>query len=216
MINYTDQRMLEVYMRREKGLLIVLSGPSGVGKGTVCGALRTQDTHIQYSVSATTRKPRKGEQDGISYFFKSKEEFKRMISEKELLEYAQYVDNYYGTPRNYVEETLAKGHDVILEIEVQGALQVKETFPEGVFIFLMPPSIKELRARIEGRGTESKDLIDSRMTIAKDEIDLMDKYDYVVENDQVESAVERIKSIVTAENCRKERLIHLYKELVEE
>ncbi|WP_280769044.1 guanylate kinase [Salipaludibacillus daqingensis] len=203
-------------MRREKGLLIVLSGPSGVGKGTVCGALRKHDTHIQYSVSATTRKPRQGEEDGVSYFFKSKEEFERMIRENELLEYAKYVDNYYGTPRNYVEDTLAKGHDVILEIEVQGALQVKESFPEGVFIFLMPPSIKELRNRIEGRGTESQDLIDSRMTIAKDEIDLMDKYDYVVENDQVEYAVERIKSIVTAENCKKERLIHLYKELVEE
>ncbi|WP_416151005.1 guanylate kinase [Salipaludibacillus sp. HK11] len=203
-------------MKREKGLLIVLSGPSGVGKGTVCGALRKHDTHIQYSVSATTRLPRKGEQDGLSYFFKSKEEFERMIRENELLEYAQYVDNFYGTPRNYVEDTLAIGHDVILEIEVQGALQVKKTFPEAVFIFLMPPSIKELRNRIEGRGTESKDLIDSRMTIAKDEIDLMDKYDYVVENDEVELAVERIKSIVTAENCKKERLIHLYKQLVEE
>ncbi|MCR6111182.1 guanylate kinase [Bacillus sp. A301a_S52] len=203
-------------MKREKGLLIVLSGPSGVGKGTVCGALRKHDTHIRYSVSATTRKSRKGEIEGINYFFKEKQEFERMIAENELLEYAQYVDNYYGTPRQYVEETIAAGHDVILEIEVQGALQVKKTFPEGVFIFLMPPSLKELRSRIESRGTESKDLIDSRMTVAKDEIDLMDKYDYVVENDEVESAVERIKSIVTAENCRKERLIHLYKELVEE
>jgi guanylate kinase len=203
-------------MKREKGLLIVLSGPSGVGKGTVCGALRKHDTHIRYSVSATTRKPRKGEVEGINYFFKEKQEFERMIAENELLEYAQYVDNYYGTPRKYVEETIAAGHDVILEIEVQGALQVKKTFPEGVFIFLMPPSLKELRSRIESRGTESKDLIDSRMTVAKDEIELMDKYDYVVENDEVESAVERIKSIVTAENCRKERLIHLYKELVEE
>ncbi|WP_096189185.1 guanylate kinase [Evansella halocellulosilytica] len=203
-------------MKREKGLLIVLSGPSGVGKGTVCGALRQHDTHIQYSVSATTRNPREGEVDGVNYFFKSKEEFKRMIEENELLEWAQYVDNYYGTPRKYVEETLASGKDVILEIEVQGALQVKKTFPEGVFIFLMPPSLKELRSRIEGRGTETKDLIDSRMTIAKEEIDLMDKYDYVVENDEVELAVERIKSIVTAENCKKERLIHIYKELVEE
>lgn len=207
---------LEVHMKREKGLLIVLSGPSGVGKGTVCGALRTHDTHIQYSVSATTRGPRIGEMDGVSYFFKSKQEFEEMIVNNELLEYAKYVDNYYGTPRQYVEATIAKGHDVILEIEVQGALQVKETFPEGVFIFLMPPSLNELRSRIEGRGTETKDLIDSRMTIAKDEIDLMDKYDYVVENDIVDLAVERIKSIVTAENCRKERLFHLYKELVEE
>ncbi|ADH99196.1 guanylate kinase [Salisediminibacterium selenitireducens] len=203
-------------MKREKGLLIVLSGPSGVGKGTVCGALREHDTHIRYSVSATTRSPREGEQEGVNYFYKSKEEFERMIHEDELLEYAQYVENYYGTPRQYVEEMINKGHDVILEIEVQGALQVKETFPEGVFIFLMPPDLKELRNRIEGRGTETKELIDNRMSVAKDEIDLMDKYDYVVENDEVELAVERIKAIVTAENCKKDRLIHLYKELVKE
>lgn len=203
-------------MKREKGLLIVLSGPSGVGKGTVCGALREQDTDIKYSVSATTRSPREGETDGVSYFFKSKQEFERMIQDGEMLEYAQYVSNYYGTPRAYVEDMIARGHDVILEIEVQGALQVKETFPEGVFIFLMPPSLNELRSRIEGRGTESGDLIDSRMTVAKDEIILMDKYDYVVENDQVHLAVERIKSIVTAENCRKDRLIHQYKQIEEE
>lgn len=203
-------------MKRDKGLLIVLSGPSGVGKGTVCGEPRRQDTHIQYSVSATTRSPREGEADGVNYYFKSKEEFKRMIENNELLEWAQYVDNYYGTPRNYVEEVIARGQDVILEIEVQGALQVKENFPEGVFIFLMPPSLKVLRERIEGRGTETKDLIDSRMTIAKEEIELMDKYDYVVENDEVSAAVERIKAIVTAENCKKERLIDKYKELVEE
>lgn len=203
-------------MKREKGLLIVLSGPSGVGKGTVCGALREHDTDIKYSVSATTRQPRAGETDGVSYFFKSKEEFERMIAEGEMLEFAQYVNNYYGTPRAYVEDMIARGHDVILEIEVQGALQVKETFPEGVFIFLMPPSLNELRSRIEGRGTESGDLIDSRMTVAKDEIELMDKYDYVVENDQVDLAVERIKSIVTAENCKKDRLIHQYKQIVEE
>ncbi|PTL39676.1 guanylate kinase [Alkalicoccus saliphilus] len=203
-------------MKREKGLLIVLSGPSGVGKGTVCGALREQDTDIKYSVSATTRSPREGEVDGVNYFFKSKEEFERMIREGEMLEHAKYVNNYYGTPRTYVEEMINKGHDVILEIEVQGALQVKESFPEGVFIFLMPPSLHELRNRIEGRGTETGDLIDSRMTVAKEEIDLMDNYDYVVENDKVELAVERIKSIVTAENCKKDRLIHQYKQLAEE
>ncbi|PRO65281.1 guanylate kinase [Alkalicoccus urumqiensis] len=203
-------------MKREKGLLIVLSGPSGVGKGTVCGALREKDTQIKYSVSATTRKPREGEVDGINYFFKSHEEFERMIAEGDMLEHAKYVSNYYGTPRKYVEEELEKGHDVILEIEVQGALQVKESFPEGVFIFLMPPSLNELRSRIEGRGTETDDLIDSRMTVAKEEIDMMDKYDYVVENDKVELAVSRIQSIVTAENCRKDRLIHQYKQLMED
>lgn len=203
-------------MKREKGLLIVLSGPSGVGKGTVCGALRKEDTQIQYSISATTREPRTGETDGVSYFFKSKDEFKEMIENNELLEWAEYVGNYYGTPRKYVEDTLASGKDVILEIEVQGALQVKETFPEGVFIFLMPPSLKELRNRIESRGTESTELIDNRMSVAKEEIELMDKYDYVVENDEVHLAVERIKAIVTAENCRKDRLIHQYKQLVQE
>lgn len=203
-------------MKREKGLLIVLSGPSGVGKGTVCGALREHDTHIRYSVSATTRAPREGEEEGVNYFYKSKEEFQRMIQDGELLEYAQYVDNFYGTPREYVEKMIHDGHDVILEIEVQGALQVKKTFPEGVFIFLMPPNLNELRNRIEGRGTESLELIENRMSVAREEIDLMDQYDYVVENDEVDFAVERIKSIVTAENCRKDRLIHLYKELVKE
>ncbi|WP_096435464.1 guanylate kinase [Alteribacter populi] len=202
-------------MKKDKGLLIVLSGPSGVGKGTVCGALRNHDTDIQYSVSATTRNPREGEVDGVNYFFKQKEEFESMIKNSQLLEWAKYVDNYYGTPRAYVEDTLAQGKDVILEIEVQGALQVRESFSEGVFIFLMPPSLKELRSRIEGRGTETKDLIDSRMTVAKDEIEMMDKYDYVVENDEVEAAVERIKAIVTAEHCKKERLIEKYKELAE-
>ena len=203
-------------MKREKGLLIVLSGPSAVGKGTVCAALRKEDTEIQYSVSATTREPRDGETEGVSYFYKTKAEFEEMKENNELLEWAEYVGNCYGTPRKFVEETIATGKDVILEIEVQGALQVKETFPEGVFIFLMPPSLKELRKRIENRGTESPELIDSRMSVAKEEIELMDKYDYVVENDEVDLAVKRIKAIVTAENCRKDRLIHQYKQLVQE
>lgn len=203
-------------MKREKGLLIVLSGPSAVGKGTVCAALRKENTEIQYSVSATTRQPRDGETEGVSYFYKTKAEFEEMKENNELLEWAEYVGNCYGTPRKFVEETIATGKDVILEIEVQGALQVKETFPEGVFIFLMPPSLKELRKRIENRGTETPELIDSRMSVAKEEIELMDKYDYVVENDEVHLAVERIKAIVTAENCRKDRLIHQYKQLVQE
>ncbi|ERN53191.1 guanylate kinase [Alkalihalophilus marmarensis] len=202
-------------MKKEKGLLIVLSGPAGVGKGTVCGALRKEETDIQYSVSATTRQPREGEVNGVNYFFKSRDQFEEMIKNDQLLEWAEYVGNYYGTPVDYVRQTLDNGQDIILEIEVQGALKVREKFPEGVFIFLMPPSLAELRARIVGRGTETEEVINKRMTVAREEIDMMKKYDYVVENDQVDLAVDRIKSIVIAEHCKRERLIEKYKELVE-
>ncbi|WP_059104671.1 guanylate kinase [Shouchella shacheensis] len=202
-------------MKKEKGLLIVLSGPAGVGKGTVCGALRKQDTDIQYSVSATTRKPREGEKHGVNYFFKTRDEFEAMIATNGLLEWAEYVGNYYGTPMDYVQETMEAGRDIILEIEVQGAQKVRKAFPDGVFIFLAPPSLQELRERIVGRGTETEDVINERMTVAREEIELMKMYDYVVENDQVEHAVERIKSIVTAEHCKRERLIEKYKELAE-
>ncbi|MEB1810031.1 MAG: guanylate kinase [Bacillaceae bacterium] len=202
-------------MKKEKGLLIVLSGPAGVGKGTVCSALRQENTDIQYSVSATTRAPREGEVDGVNYFFKSRDEFEEMIKNDALLEWAEYVGNYYGTPIDYVKKTIDEGNDIILEIEVQGALKVKERLPEGVFIFLMPPSLAELRKRIEGRGTETADVINKRMTVAKEEIDMMKKYDYVVENDEVRAAVNRIKAIVTAEHCKRERLIEKYKQLVE-
>ncbi|MGO4887837.1 guanylate kinase [Anaerobacillus sp. MEB173] len=202
-------------MKKERGLLIVLSGPSGVGKGTVCGALRQEDTDIHYSVSATTRSPREGEVHGVNYFFKSREEFDHMIKNNQLLEWAEYVGNYYGTPVDYVEKTLSEGKDIILEIEVQGALKVREIFPEGVFIFLMPPSLAVLRERIQNRGTETEELINNRMTVAKEEIEMMDKYDYVVENDEVPLAIERIKAIVKAEHCRKDRLIDKYRKLVE-
>ncbi|KGA97746.1 guanylate kinase [Alkalihalobacillus alcalophilus ATCC 27647 = CGMCC 1.3604] len=202
-------------MEKEKGLLIVLSGPAGVGKGTVCGALRNEQTGIQYSVSATTRQPRKGEVEGVNYFFKSKDEFKGMIENDQLLEWAEYVGNYYGTPIDYVRETIENGQDIILEIEVQGAWKVRDRFPEGIFIFLMPPSLVELRNRIVGRGTETEDVINKRMTVAKEEIEMMKRYDYVVENDEVHLAVERIKAIVTAEHCKRERLFEKYKQLVE-
>lgn len=198
-------------MEKEKGLLLVLSGPSGVGKGTVCKALRQQMPELVYSVSATTRAPREGECEGINYFFKSKDEFKRMIEQDELLEWAEYVGNYYGTPRRFVEETLASGRDVILEIEVQGAMQVKEKFPQGIFLFLAPPDLTELESRIVGRGTESAETIRNRMQMARIEIELMDNYDYVVVNDYIESACDRIRAIITAEHLKKERQIHKFR-----
>jgi guanylate kinase len=201
-------------MEKERGILFVLSGPSGVGKGTVCKALREQKLDIQYSVSATTRQPREGERHGVEYFFKSKEEFLSMIENKELLEWAEYVGNYYGTPIEYVNSTLDEGKDVILEIEVQGALQVKNIFPEGVFIFLTPPSLDELRSRIVGRGTETEDLINNRMTVAKEEIELMQHYDYSVVNDQIESACSRIKAIITTEHCRVDRVRPKYEKIL--
>lgn len=195
---------------KEKGLLFVLSGPSGVGKGTVCRALRRRGTSLRYSISATTRKPREGEINGVHYFFKTREEFKEMVRREAFLEWAEYVGNCYGTPIDYVRQTLDKGEDVILEIEVQGALQVKKRFPEGIFIFLAPPSLQELKKRITGRGTEAAPLIENRMTVAKSEIELMKHYDYVVENDEVELACDRIEAIVLAEHCKVERLIEKY------
>jgi guanylate kinase len=201
---------------QEKGLLIVLSGPSGVGKGTVRKEIFTQpDTVFEYSVSATTRKAREGEVNGVDYFFKTREEFEDMIENDQLLEYAEYVGNYYGTPIDYVRKTLDEGKDVFLEIEVQGATQVRKKFPEGLFIFLAPPSLSELENRIVTRGTESEDLIKSRMKAAREEIYMMSLYDYVVENDQVELACERIKSIVVAEHCRRERVQYRYKKMLE-
>jgi guanylate kinase len=200
----------------EKGLLIVLSGPSGVGKGTVRKEIFSQDdTAFEYSVSATTRKPREGEVHGVDYFFKSREEFENMIANDQLLEYAEYVGNYYGTPVEYVRQTLDAGKDVFLEIEVQGAGQVRSKFPEGLFIFLAPPSLSELENRIVTRGTETEDLIKSRMKAAREELEMMELYDYVVENDEVQLACERIKAIVVAEHCRRERVQYRYKKMLE-
>lgn len=200
----------------DKGLLIVLSGPSGVGKGTVCSMLRKLAPQLVYSVSATTRRPRVGETEGVNYFFKSKEQFRSMIDRDELLEWAEYVGQYYGTPRSFVNETIQSGKDIILEIEVQGALKVRQRFPEGVFIFLMPPSLDELKSRIENRGTETDDSIRNRLSVAADEIRLLEHYDYAVVNDQVESACQRILSIITAEHCKRERILPYVKSWMEE
>ncbi|HLQ95348.1 MAG TPA: guanylate kinase [Pseudogracilibacillus sp.] len=203
-------------MVEDKGILFVLSGPSGVGKGTVREKLFEEETQLSYSVSATTREMRPGEAEGVDYFYKSKEAFETMIEQGDLLEYAQYVKNYYGTPKAYVEEQLEKGQDVFLEIEVQGALQVKENFPEGVFIFLFPPSLEELKNRIMSRGTETSDLVMNRLKEAKKEIDMMSAYDYVVVNDDVNQAVDKVKAIIKSEHCKRTRIEAQFQTILEE
>ena len=191
----------------QRGLLIVLSGPSGVGKGTVRKAIFEEDgIDFQYSISATTRQPRIGEVNGEDYLFVSREAFEEKISNGDMLEYAQYVNNYYGTPKSFIDETLASGRDVFLEIDVQGALQVKSKMPEGVYIFVTPPELTNLRERLVGRGIDSQDVIEKRVTAARDELKQMINYDYAVENDQVVFAVERVKSIITAERLRVARV----------
>ena len=202
-------------MIEQKGILFILSGPSGVGKGTVRKALFEKDTNLQYSISMTTRDKRPGEEEAVDYFYRTKEEFEELIKNNQFLEYAKYVNNYYGTPRDYVEKTLDEGKDVFLEIEVQGALQVRENFPEGVFIFLFPPSLEELKNRIINRGTETEKSVVNRLRAAKDEIELMDAYDYVVVNDYVDHAVQTIQAIVKSEHCKRERVASEYKKLLE-
>ncbi|EUJ24625.1 guanylate kinase [Listeria grandensis FSL F6-0971] len=201
----------------DRGLLIVLSGPSGVGKGTVRKAVFDDPTtSFEYSISMTTRQAREGEVDGVDYYFRTKEQFEQAIADGKMLEYAQYVGNYYGTPLDYVEEILIAGKDVFLEIEVQGALQVRKAMPEGIFIFLTPPDLSELKNRIIGRGTESMDVVEERMSEARREIEMMNAYDYAVVNDIVDNAVQKIKGIVQTEHLKTERVIHKYEKMLEE
>jgi guanylate kinase len=188
-----------------KGLLIVVSGPSGAGKGTICKNLLNVKKDIVVSVSATTRSPRAGEVDGKDYFFISKEKFKKMIEKDEFIEYAKVYDNYYGTPRRFVEENLEKGFDVLLEIDIQGALQVKERYQEGVFVFILPPSMQELKNRITRRGTESEREILKRFEAAYKEINYVSRYNYFIINDKVEDATEKLRAIIIAEKCRVDR-----------
>ena len=200
----------------KRGLLIVLSGPSGVGKGTVRAAIFSKgEQKFVYSISATTRQPRTGETDGVDYFFKTREEFEQMIQNKQLLEYAEYVGNYYGTPLEYVENTLEKGKDVFLEIDVQGAIQVRELMPDGVFIFLTPPDLNELESRIVNRGTDSDEVIAKRMKTAREELELMKYYDYSVVNDTVDNAVQKIEAIIQTEHLRIVRNLDTIEELEE-
>ena len=186
----------------KKGILIVVSGFSGAGKGTIMKELLKQYDNYALSISATTRKPRPGEEEGREYFFKTVEEFEKMIAKDELIEYARYVDNYYGTPRAYGEEQLEAGKDVILEIEIQGALKVKEKFPETLLLFVTPPTAKELKHRLVGRGTETMDVIEFRMNRAKEEAEGMDKYDYLIVNDVLAECVEEVHRIIQGEHRR--------------
>ncbi|MBM6969697.1 guanylate kinase [Mordavella massiliensis] len=189
-----------------KGILIVVSGFSGAGKGTIMRALldKYEETYA-LSVSATTRDPRPGEVEGREYFFCTVEEFEKMIAKEDLIEYAKYVDNYYGTPRTYVEEQLERGRDVILEIEIQGALKVKEKFPETLLLFVTPPSAAELKRRLEGRGTETPEVIASRMKRAREEAEYMDRYDYLIINDDLNECVEEMHQIIQGEHRRSYR-----------
>ena len=202
-------------VEKHAGKLFILSGPSGAGKGTICKALLAE-TDLELSVSMTTRNPRAGETEGESYYFVSKDEFLRKIEASGFLEYAEVYGNFYGTPKQPVIDKLSAGTDVILEIDMQGALKVKENYPDGVFIFILPPSMSELRKRLTGRGTETAEAIEMRLGETLKELSYIDKYDYCVVNGQLEEAVTRVKAIVTAEHSRvtftAEELISRYKE----
>ena len=200
-----------------KGILIIVSGFSGAGKGTIMKELTGRYEQYALSVSATTRAPRPGEEDGVAYFFKTTEEFEQMIKDGALIEYARYVDNYYGTPRAYVEEQLAAGHDVILEIEIQGARKIKEQYPDAVLLFVTTKDAKTLKERLEGRGTESPEVIAQRLARAVQESEGIEEYDYLVVNDVLEECVEQVHGIIDSEHRRivhnKERISKIREEL---
>ncbi len=187
---------------QKKGILTIISGFSGSGKGTIVGKLMERYDNYALSISATTRNPRSGEVDGREYFFISNEEFEKMIAKDELIEYAKYVENYYGTPKAYVEQKLAEGKDVILEIEMQGALQVKDKFPQTLLLFVTPPNATILKDRLVGRGTETMDVVESRMRQAVVESEVMQKYDYLIINDDLETCVKETHDIITLAHNR--------------
>ncbi len=189
----------------QKGILVVVSGFSGAGKGTVMNRLVESHDNYALSISATSRQPRPSEKEGVNYFFKTREEFEAMISRDELIEYAEYVGNYYGTPKSFVEKKLNEGKNVLLEIEIQGAMKVKSTFPEAILIFIMPPSAEELKQRLVGRSTESAEEIDRRMKRAVQESQGIEYYDFILVNDEVDKCVSRLHGIVEAVSCTSRR-----------
>ena len=193
---------------KDRGILIIVSGFSGAGKGTVMKKLMSEYDNYALSISATTRSTRPGEQDGREYFFKTVEEFETMIENNQLIEYAKYVGNYYGTPKEYVEKMLDEGKDVILEIEMQGTMKVKEMMPETVLVFITPPTAEELKKRLEGRGTEDSETIKARLKRASEEVVYMDKYDYLLINDKLDECVENLHKIVQMEHSKVSRNIN--------
>ncbi len=195
---------------QRNGLLLVISGPSGVGKGTLVNALMERNQKIKMSVSATTRAPRPGEIEGVHYFFKTEEEFKAMVDRGEFLEYIHvFGSKYYGTPRSFVEQQLENGYDVILEIDVQGAMKVKQAFPDAVLMFITAPSMSEIKSRLIGRGTETMEQVEKRFATAFEEIKMIPQYDYVIINDVVDVAVHHMEAILEAERCRTSRSNYL-------
>lgn len=200
-----------------KGKLFVISGPSGTGKGTICKAILDADKSIRLSVSMTTRDPRQGEEHGVHYYFAKHDEFRELIASDGFMEYAEVFGNFYGTPKKQVKEWLDQGISVILEIDVQGALQVKKNFPEGILIFILPPSMEELRNRIIGRGSETEESMARRLGAALEEINNIDQYDYRVVNDDLQEAVGQVQAVISAEQCRvsneeADEIISRYKE----
>ena len=204
-------------MNNKRGVLLVISGPSGVGKGTIISKLFDMDDNLYFSVSATTRNPRPGEVNGVHYSFKTREEFEHDIATGEMLEFATFSGNYYGTPRSAVEKKLSQGKDVVLDIEIQGAKNVKKLMPEAVFIYILPPSIEELKHRLIGRNTEDEETIRTRLRTAYDELhEAPDVYDYFIVNDFVESAARKIEDIVEGERCSKAAMTEIIKNILEE
>lgn len=202
---------------KNTGQIIVISAPSGAGKGTIIKKLLENNSKNRWlSVSATSRKPREGEKEGINYYYITEEEFKKRIKEDYFLEYTNYAGNYYGTPKEYIKEKITKGIDVILEIEIEGANNIKKLIPEALFIFIMPPSLKELVRRLKGRGTETNEKIIKRFNAAYKEVNEVTKYNYVVVNDELDTAVDKIESIIKAEKCRVDRIEEVYLDTKEE